>query len=140
MPWILFLLLLGSCCTHRPLVVRNEYLDARYLASTYIETPDPRRCWFYGQQLIVNWKIPREWMCEGELHLFVTLRYGSAEIETFRLPLTKCRGAYVYRLIGDCYCEKEGIRTYKIEIYSGERCLHLWEHQVWTPLVEFNEA
>lgn len=127
------LFFLVGCCSHGPIVVRHQYLDPNYLASSHVETPDPRACDFYGQQLIISWHLPKKCMQLEGLHLLLTVRFGVHEVEEIVIPINRRRDFYLYRLM----CQEHGgIVTYKVELKAQDRLLYQWQHQVWAELVE----
>lgn len=128
-----------GCCGSGPLRVRHVYLDPRHLASSHVETPDPRKCTFYGQQLIINWKLPQRCRSLEDLHVLLTVRYGTHEMDEVKIPICRLSGQHVYRLMACEYRERCGIVTYKVEIVGNGQVLHTWNHQVWTELIEFEE-
>jgi hypothetical protein len=129
-----------GCCGSGPLRVRHVYLDPRHLASSHVQTPDPRQCSFYGQQLIINWKLPKDYLCSDDLWLLLTVRYGTHEEGEVCVPIRQRCGQYVYRLMGKKYSEVCGIVTYKVEVVGGGKVLESWHHQVWTELIEFEDV
>lgn len=129
-----------GCCGSGPLRVRHVYLDPRHLASSHVETPDPRKCDFYGQQLIINWHLDKRYKCVRGLHLLLSVRYGTHEIEEVRIPIHRLWGQHVYRIMGCEYRDRSGIVTYKVEIVGDGEVMHTWHHQVWTELIEFEDV
>lgn len=134
----LFLLLICCGCTHDHLNVRNETVDYHYLASTHVNTPDPLREQMYqGQQLIVGWDIPRKYLHKDNLHLLMTIRFRNNEQQKITVPMQRAWGTYVFRLLNEDYIQKEGIMTYKVEIYGNGKVLDTWTHQLWAELIDF---
>ena len=134
---MLFLLLamalvLTAC--HRPtLTCRSEYLDPSYLASERVNTPDPCRRCFYGQQIIVSWNLPHGIQTPVELLLHV--RYGTREVETLHHTITHSGGYWIYRLINQDYWCREGIIAYKAQLCQEGRELDEWTHHLWAELI-----
>ncbi len=139
MKWVGVLIFLASCCGHGPLNVRHQYLDARYLASSHVGTPDPRRCDFYGQQIIIQWSVPKEYRKCRDLSLLLTVRYGAAEVKEIVYKLRGRGGTCRYRLMNESFCDKRGVVTYKIEMRAGDTVIYDWHHQVWAELIDVGE-
>lgn len=130
------LLLCG--CRDRYLVVYNDYITHSYLASTYVDAPDPRRCCdFCGQRLVIRWRLPKGelWACESA-YIRLLLRFRSEEVEEIWIPMQRRFGTYVYWLMNEEYREKDGILTYKVEMMVDDQVVDVWEHQVWTELID----
>lgn len=135
----LFLLLLSAffciSCSREHLRVRSEYLNPGYLASTRVDTPDPAGICFYGQQIVIHYRIPAEDFCEGSA-LLISIRYGNQTGETVQIPLERRRGYYTYRLINDDYWERGGIFSYRVELFNGESVVACKEHHLWVEIID----
>lgn len=116
----------------------HEYLDTRYLASCHVGTPDPRKCCYFGQQLIIRWSFPAS-MMKCDLYLVLKVRNRNETVEERRIEVKKRKGTYVYRLVNQAYCERNGILTYQVEVRDGDCVLETWTHQVWAELIEVTE-
>lgn len=129
-----------GCDRHRYLVVYNEYIAPDYLASSYVGTPDPRKCCeFCGQRLIIRWRLPKGSLFKrDEAYLLLTLRFRCEEMEEVCVPMRRDYGTYVYWLMNDEYRQKDGILTYKVEMWMDGELLDVWEHQVWTELIRLD--
>ena len=135
----LLLLLLGcSSCQHQSLGVDTRYIDAQSLASRWVHTPDPKKyCPTTGQELIVWWRLPNEYLCCQDLQLRLTLRFCDREEETVSWPIRHFRGSQTYRIVDEKYWSHCGILTYKIEVI-GEGCiLDEWHHPIWADRIRF---
>lgn len=130
------LLLLGGC--RQPLLsCRSEYLYPNYLASDRIQTPDPDRLYFYGQQVIVYWNLPHT-LVPAELKLEV--RYGTRECETHYYPVTVGCGHAIYQITEDAYWCKEGIVAYKATLLYDNEPIADWSHHLWVELISFGDS
>lgn len=123
-------------CYRAPLVCRSEYLYPDYLASEHVLTPDPCRRCFYGQQIVVKWDVKRSCL---PLDLVLHVRYGTRDQATFTWPVAFSQGFRVYRLINDEYWCKEGIISYKAELYKDGVLITDWEHQLWVEIIEIQD-
>jgi hypothetical protein len=138
-PFIALLLLLCSC-RDRYVVVYNDYITPSYLASSYVDAPDPRKCCeFCGQRLVIRWRLSKGELygCESA-YIRLLLRFGCAEVEEVCIPMGKRFGTYVYWLMNEDYREKDGILTYKVEMVVDDEVVDVWEHQVWTELIDID--
>ncbi len=108
-----------------------------YLASEQINTPDPCRLCYQGQQLVVHWRLPDTAVQPAELVLQV--RYGNHECETITHPITKRRGYWIYRLVNADYWEREGIVTYRATLCRGGTAICTREHHLWTEILTIVE-
>ncbi len=98
-----------------------------------METPDPCLRCYYGQQLVVHWKLPQG--SEGPHELLVDLRFGTRELDQVCIPLTQSSGFWVYKLINSDYWCRGGILSYRVRLLSDEGCLDEWKHHLWADVV-----
>lgn len=136
---LLALLLLLSGCCHQTLTVYTEYLSIETLPSYIIGTPDPR---LYnpdvGEKLHIKWDIPQGEYQE-DLRLKVSLYFGNRTEEKLWVDLCTQSGIYIYPLINDAYWEKQGIFTYKVELYSGDTLIDAWQHLLYTERIQISD-
>jgi hypothetical protein len=128
---ILILAIFLTGCYKNHLYVQQEWFDRNSLASTKINTPDPRQeDPPEGPRLLVCWKFPRELFCEG-LSLSLTVRFWDHAEETLIYPLEKARSHHIFPFYG------KKILTYKIDVLTqtGE-VIETWEHHFWTKWIE----
>lgn len=132
---VVLTLVLGGCQS-RYLTCRSEYLYPQYLASERVNTPDPNRECYYGQQLIVHWNIPRSCMGLEPIFLRLQVRYGNREIETLNVPIKKRRGWKIHRFVNQDYWCRGGILAFKAELIRADQVLDDWTHYLWTDIIE----
>lgn len=114
------------------LTVHTEYLSHENLASFHVGTPDPRLfCPTIGERLILSWNIPTSCQSSNDLHIKITIRFRNREQIEKNIDLQRFQGIYIYPLLDEDYFEKDGILTYKVELFSGEELLENWHHQLW---------
>ena len=89
----LITLLLTTSCTKRCVKARLEAITPSYRASYRVGTPDPLKACFYGQQIVVSWKVAKT--CKN---LKLTLSYitGGLKFEKVDLPIDDYRGDSVF--------------------------------------------
>lgn len=106
----------------------------------HVDTPDYRRCspWC-GQQLIVQWNVPRHIMGYPDLHLLLHLRFRNHQRCKIKIPLSRWQGYWVYRLLNEEYVRTDGVLTYRLELRSGDRLMEAFNHQVWTRFIDLDE-
>lgn len=132
------LLQLCGCCQSK-LTVFTEYLSIETLPSYIIGTPDPRLCNpDVGEKLHIKWNIPTQEYCQP-LRLKLSLYFGNRTEEKLWVDLFTPRGIYIYPLINDAYWEKQGIFTYKVELYSGETLMDCWQHLLYTERIQISD-
>lgn len=135
----LLLLLALTACANPPLSVFTEYISVETLPSYRIGTPDPRLyCPDFGEKIHITWAIPQEITCLECLELRLYLRFGNGEDEEFNHTLHARSGTLVFRLLNDAYFEKQGVFTYKIELYVENTLISTWLHQLWAEKITLN--
>ncbi len=126
-------LCLAGC--HRPVVsCRSEFLYPPYLASAQVNTPDPKRGCFLGQQVRVFWDLPPP-LFGHPLTLRLHVRYGNRTVETFTYPLQAAQGVQTYRLMNEEYACREGILSFQAEICQQGHVVAEWNHYLWKPIL-----
>ncbi|MBS0645617.1 MAG: hypothetical protein JSR97_03375 [Verrucomicrobia bacterium] len=123
-----------TACQHRKaLSVRSEYLDANYLASKRIETPDPCQGCFVGQQVVISWHIPSRCL-PAEIDLWV--RYGNRCFTKVTHTVCEPAGFWAYRVMNEDFWNLKGIVAYSATLRQGDREIDQWNHHLWADLVE----
>lgn len=137
----LIIIVIGMCtgCHRKYLTARSEAIDCEYLASFYVDTPDPRNNrGFCGQQIVVEWNLPSSDRHRPNLNLVLSMITTNHRFEKVTVPLRSQCGNYIYRLTNQCLCEKGAVLTYKAEIYSGNNLLQCWQQQGWVDWISYN--
>lgn len=134
----LLLLLLANSCTGG-LSVRTDYFTQENLASFYVETPDPNLYRpFTNQRLIISWYLSTEKIKRENLELRAVVRLKNLHEEKIVEPIHKRTGFYIFQLNQEQLRCSGGILTYKVEIWSGDCLLEVWQHPLWVELIQFN--
>ena len=129
----LITLLLTTSCTKRCVKARLEAITPSYRASYRVGTPDPLKACFYGQQIVVSWKVAKT--CKN---LKLTLSYitGGLKFERVDLTIDDYRGAISYRLVNQDFKCRKGILTYKVELYSEGCLIGCFKPRSWVEWVD----
>lgn len=126
-------------CTKPPLEVYSEYLGIEQYASYHVNSPDP--CLFcpeIGQQLIIKWNIPHEYLCYPDLKIIIIVRLQNGEERQAEILCERASGETAWKIIRREYLETGGISTYKVELYSGEIPLISTQHSLWNETIQLN--
>lgn len=128
---------LTSCQVHH-LNVQTQYLTHENLASYYVGTPDPEKdCPTIGQRLLIEWSLPKDYLCYSDLKLNLKIRFRNRKEEEIGVSIGEKSGTYLYYVINKKFCQTGGIATYKVDLI-GERCLlETWQHPLWSELITF---
>lgn len=130
------LLLLTGCV--QPLSVQTQYLTVNRLASTHVNTPDPRLLHpDNGQQLVIQWWLPRSFLDYDDLHVEITVRLKDREEIKESIKLCHVQGYHLFPVINETYTKSGGISTYKVLIVGGGKVLESWYHPLWVELIHF---
>ena len=136
MRYFILLTLLFTACTRQNLEVFIDSIDADDLASNRVDTPDSNRlCPDLGQKLVITWNLPRSWALR---EIRARVRFGNREESYLNFTLPDCRGVKVFELINDDYCEKQGIVSYIVELYSDDVLLDTIQHSLWCEIIQLN--
>lgn len=131
--FLLPLLLFCASCQRCPLDARLEELTPSYLASCRVNTPDPQRCRFCGQQLVVSWELPT--LLSDDLLVRISLITGKHRFCKISIPAEGRYGSITYQLVNDNYKKTGGILTYKVELFSKHRLLATYKPRSWVEWV-----
>lgn len=127
------LLLMTSCAR---LSVRTEKLDQRHLASYHVATPDPTRCQFFkGQQVVVSWYYCQESAPLPFLLRLFLIRANHTQ-EIWERKLTTKRGSTIFYFLGEDWCSKGEILTWRAELYSGGRLIACHAQKPWVDWID----
>lgn len=130
-------LFLTASCYRQPLEVYIDAISGDQLASNHVDTPDPRRfCPDIGQMLVVTWNLPR---ADLEREIVLTIRYGDRSETTHNLILTSMRGLKIFELINEEYCQKQGISTFKADLYEEGCLIETVQHMLWCDLITLDK-
>lgn len=135
-----FFLLLLSSCGVSTLSVHQQIIDARYLASTHVKTPDPRQNHPpRGQMLVVEWQIPYPVVLkDAQVVLYVVFK--NYEEKKICYALDRRIGYETYSLLNEEFDEKKGILTYRAEIVTADQEVYQeWKHQLWVNVIHVDE-
>lgn len=124
-----------SSCSNALLKVRSEYLTPDDLASTRIETPDPWQQCYYGQQIVIHYRVPRAYF-HNSTKIVLTMRYGNGCTETKVFSICSCRGYLIERLINDEYWDRGGVVSYKVELEDEGEVIETQTHHLWVEIIE----
>ena len=88
----------------------------------------------------MHWSIPRACFRNEEFELQLTVRYGNRCIESFNYPICSPKGYRIFRLINQDYWQKQGILSYKVELYRGEEVFQEWNHHIWVEILQIGNS
>ncbi len=131
-----FALLILPGCSQYYLSVCQEWVDERYLASTHVQTPDPRREHPpIGQMLILDWRVPED-VFKKDPEVVLDLILWDYTAKQIRIPIKRRMDFATWRLLNEEYEKSGGILTYKamIVLKDGE-VFREWKHQLWVNLI-----
>ena len=133
-----FLLLLG--CQRHYLSVSQQWVDAEYLASSQIGSPDPRKEHPpLGQLLIIQWYLPRHLLAQHP-QVELDLIFWDYTTKKVTFPIKSPADWATYRCFNEEYQQKQGILTYKAAIVTEEgKIFRQWKHQLFVNLIEVDQ-
>ncbi len=131
--FFLFFFFLTTACYKDHLYVQQEWVGKDDLASTHVDTPDPRsKHPKTGQQIIVCWDFPLS-IYKKELSMKLQVRFWDQTQKEELCVLDKKRGYAAFFFENDKKLQDKKILTYRIEIHSKDNELvEEWVHQFWT--------
>lgn len=127
----LILLVFFCSCQKTYLTVQEHWIDARYLSSSYVHTPDPlQKDPPEGKKVLIAWDLPLS-VYEKQPFLILTARLWDQTEHSYRYEMDPKRG-YATMYFSSKDPDKK-LLTYKIDIKDKQgNTLEVWEHQFWT--------
>ena len=123
-------LIFCQSCSQNHLTVQQEWIDQKYLASSFTKTPDPKKLVMEkGQMLTIGWDYPLT-LFDEKLTMQLQIRFWNGTEKLLHHDIRRKRDFISY------FFSKERILTYRIDIFTKEEALlESWIHQLWTPLI-----
>lgn len=133
-------LVLCTGCSKADLSVRSEYYNREHLASSVMDTPDPRKeSSAFGQRLIINWSVPNEIFKQGPLELVLKVRLQDGEEKDTKILLKKSFGQTFYPIFGNDFTKKGGLQSYYAELLSNGKKLAKSRHKLWVEKINITQ-
>ncbi len=131
-----FLCQLLTGCDKYYLSLRQVPVNAGYLASTQVGTPDPRQAHPpHGQKIVLQWAVPPE-LLEKKPQIVFHVLYKNHTEKTFVYPIESRLGYEVYTLIDEEFDQTGGLLTYSADIMTADQKIYRqWQHQLWVKLI-----
>lgn len=134
----LFLLVLSGC-QQRILYVYDQKVDAKYLASTNVGSPDPRTP-PKGQIVVAEWWLPKQALAKEPCLRVHTLFKDYSE-DCMEYPITSVVGSKTYWVVNEDFENTCGVLAYRAEIITCDgECLAEWQHQLWVNIIDIEET
>lgn len=127
-------------CDKYYLSLRQVPVNAAYLASSHVGTPDPHRDHPpHGQKIVLQWAVPPE-LLEKKPQIIFQAIYKNHTEKTFVYPIESRLGYEVYTLIDDEFDTTGGLLTYRADIMTEDKNVYRqWKHQLWVNLITLDE-
>ena len=137
---IFLIAVIASGCEKYYLGVQQQWIDINYLASSQVNTPDPRKLNPpLGQMLIIDWHVPKG-ILKQQPKILLDLIFWDYTTTTLSLPLKGTMNYTTYSLLDEEYEKTGGILTYKACIVTQEgKIFKESKHQLWVNLIEIDE-
>lgn len=133
---LLLLLPFAMGCQKYYLSLHQQKIDARYLASTHVGSPDPRQAKPpMGQVVVVSWWVPKEVVQkEPKVNLRIIFKDHTEQVICYKLD--RRMGFENFFLVNEEFEKKKGILTYMAEIVMPDGSIYReWKHQLWINLI-----
>lgn len=136
----LFCLLILTGCDKYYLSLRQVPVNAQYLASTHVGTPDPRQAHSpKGQKIVLQWAVPPELLQKKPQIIFHAIYKDHTE-KTIVYPIDSRLGYEVYSLLDEEFEKTGGLLTYCADIMTEDKQVYRqWKHQLWVNLITLDE-
>lgn len=137
---ILFLgIFLFSGCSRYYVDVSRQKINANYLASTAVGSPDPRQTNPpLGEMLVINWQVPMK-MVAQKPHIKLYVIYWDNEEKVYTWPIQRWKGYRTFSVLNKEFIRSGGILTYRAEIVDADGEIYReWKHQLWVNLIKID--
>jgi len=123
-----------SCCRSY-VTLQEQWVDKEYLASFYVNTPDPElKCPPCGKNLLIEWNFPVS-VFRQNLSIILTARLWDNTTRVYKHKITEKQG-YVTMYFSFKNPNKK-LLTYKVEVMNVKNELvENIENQFWAELIE----
>ncbi len=136
---LFFCLSLSSCRSHSRISVSSEYITQEHLASYIVGTPDPAlNRPPVGQKVLLRWNLPEFTYQKLTCKLYLRFRDRTEAIETINFP--NYYGIHVYSLLNEQYFDRQGILSYKVEVFADDELVEECRHHMWVELITFDNV
>ena len=121
-----------SSCQKSTLDVKSEYFSRNSLASSVVDTPDPRKSGdAFGQRLVISWNVTQQEFDSAPINLIVNIKLKNGEIVTTKIDLSKREGSTFYPIFGKDFTKKGGLQSYFVELKSNNKTISVCKHKLW---------
>lgn len=119
--------------------MQQEWLNASYLASHFVSSPDYREK-PTGEKIIVAWDFPYN-LFEKGLHLVTTVRLYDLTEKQFTYTLPRKRDTKSYFFPNPDNKQENQVLTYRVDVYDkNEQLIESWEHHLWTEKITIEQS
>lgn len=138
--YIIFMIFFLTSCYKNHLYVQHEKVDKEFLASTHVNTPDPRQKHPpKGQRIIVSWDFPLS-VYREKLSMILTVRFWDNRQDVLVRKIDRKRGYDSFYFEDTTKDKKKRVLTYRVQIINEDgEVVDDWKHQFWTDLIEINK-
>lgn len=121
--------------------MQQEWVDANFLASSKVHTPDPRMEHPpKGQRLIIAWDFPKS-LFQEDLTMVATVRLWDNTQTVIRKQVERKRDATALFFANDQEGIDRRILTYLVQMVNREgQVVEKWEHHFWTELIDIDNC
>ncbi len=128
---------LFSSCNRYYVEIHRQRINAGYLASTSVNTPDPRRCDPpLGEMLVIEWLVSMEIMEKNPQIRLYAISWDNEE-RVYTWPIKKRKGYRTFSVLNDDFIRTGGLLTYRAEIITEDgEVFREWKHQMWVNLIK----
>lgn len=131
-----FLLLCG--CQTKALVVHQQKVGPKYLASAHVGSPEPLAP-PKGQMLIAEWWISPFAMKKSPV-LVLDLVFNNFTTKQVSYPIRSTFGYETYEVLGGEFKSTKGLLSYKAQILLEDGEIYAeWTHQLYVKLITVEE-
>jgi hypothetical protein len=132
---ICFVFLSLTGCSTNYFYAQRERVDRNFLASTHIQTPDPRQLDPpEGDSLLIRWDFPLS-VFEKDLTLIAKIRLWNTKEEVVIRPIERKRDSC------SLFFPRQQILTYLIQAVDAKgEVLSEWKHQFWTEWIDVDQT
>ncbi len=135
---LVFCLLVG--CSRYHVDVHQQKINASYLASSYVGSPDPRQEHPpLGEMLVIDWLLPQDLLEEHPSVMLHVIYWNNTE-KSYNWPIKRRKGYLTLAVLDEEYEQTGGFLTYRAEIITQNgQVFRDWKHQLWVNLIKVEE-
>ncbi len=124
-----------GCNGAKHLSILAESINQDRLASVHVNAPDPlHEINPPVLRLYIHWKLPKKYH-DQNLTGILKIRFNDPHQIEVPFSINSLKGQFIHDILNHDYFDYGGVMAYKIEIFSNNQKIDVFEHKLWSELI-----